>query len=860
MSKAVANQLFVAYLGRPADLAWQSSTAAVTDAMNNAPSAALQTAFYNAAVADGRFSASDSSSTLVNKIFLNTFGFAASAFEQTAWSNLVANGTVTTAGLAWTIFASYLGATNVPASYQLPAQSKLVAAEAFTAALTSTANAAYSQIGSTASATGRTYLDAVVSQATAATAITNVATTIAGTTNATGSTFTLTTGTDVGSAVTGTSNNDTFVGTDTTYTTGDSIAGGSGTDTLRVTLGGANTAIVTLSSVESVVISDYNGDTVNAAQWTGVTDLTFENSTAATTVSNVATIPTNVTLKAADGNVTVTMAAAAVAGSTDAINLKYDSVVTTTARTTTLAGIETINVTSTGANNNGAAHVLTAAQVTTLNVAGDKSLDLSGAAITTVTTVDASAMTAGGVKLNLAGATLTSVKGGAGDDTFLLGATAVGTTVIAGGAGTDVLGTNIANVAGLLATTSSVTGIETLQIQDAVTLAAATTHDLSTVTGLKNITFGAALTVDDGATKTLTETISGLQSGSTVRFNAQTVNTASGGTPTDNAALVLNVTGAASSTTDSLKVIMALGSAGAATESFLGATITNVETVQFDVKSLAGKTTTITGVDDSQLTTLTLTSSATTAGLAVKAADLTTGAGFVGTLISTVDASGYAATAATGVVNVASLSGNLVATGATIKGPSSGLLVATGGAGADTFITGADGSNSSTGLTGGAGADIYNLSASTAKTDLISIATTASQSTSNDKVTGFTMSATTTVADNLNITDTTIAADVAAGTATGVTNITGQSVSGIITFGGSAAATATLTQLITAAEGIIGANAKVAAFVYAGDTYVIDNVDGSATVAAADTVVQLVGVTSATSVSATAGAAAILIS
>jgi hypothetical protein len=112
MSTAIANQMFLAFLGRPADAAWLSSTAALLN--GNQPSTALQGAFYNAAISEGVFSATDSTSALVNKIFLQTFGFGANTYEQTAWSNLVANGAVTKETLAWTIFKSYLGATNVP--------------------------------------------------------------------------------------------------------------------------------------------------------------------------------------------------------------------------------------------------------------------------------------------------------------------------------------------------------------------------------------------------------------------------------------------------------------------------------------------------------------------------------------------------------------------------------------------------------------------------------------------------------------------------------------------------------------------------------------------------------------------------
>lgn len=175
MSQAIANQLFLTYMGRAADVTWQTSTA--TQLNSAAPSAALQKAFYNVAVAEGVYSASDSAATLVNKIFLNLYGTAATSYEQTAWGNLISNGTIAVESAAWTLFSSYTGATNVPTSYQLPCQSKLVAMDAYTAQLASnaTANLALAQGGTSATA-ARTWLTAVNSQATAVTKIGTVAT------------------------------------------------------------------------------------------------------------------------------------------------------------------------------------------------------------------------------------------------------------------------------------------------------------------------------------------------------------------------------------------------------------------------------------------------------------------------------------------------------------------------------------------------------------------------------------------------------------------------------------------------------------------------------------------------------------
>ncbi|MFY7959719.1 MAG: hypothetical protein ACOVVK_06550, partial [Elsteraceae bacterium] len=234
MSTAIANQLYLAYLGRPADTAWRAATAAAIDP-NVGPTQALQSAFYNASVVDGVFSLTDSSSALVNKIFLNIFGFSASTFEQNAWATLIDQGAITAPTAAWTIFVSYLGATNVPTAYQQPTQSKLIAIDAFTNQLANdpTANVAVSSLGGAAATSARSYVTGVTSQATAASAVAGVATTVANIGTATnGSTFTLTTSVD---SLTGTLNNDAFTATDTTFNSGDSLNGGLGVDRLTVT-------------------------------------------------------------------------------------------------------------------------------------------------------------------------------------------------------------------------------------------------------------------------------------------------------------------------------------------------------------------------------------------------------------------------------------------------------------------------------------------------------------------------------------------------------------------------------------------------------------------------------------------------
>jgi hypothetical protein len=262
-------------------------------------------------------------------------------------------------------------------------------------------------------------------------------------------------------------------------------------------------------------------------------------------------------------------------------------------------------------------------------------------------------------------------------------------------------------------------------------------------------------------------------------------------------------------------------------------------------------------VADAQLSKLTFKSSAVDiTGAATDAADLTVAGttAFTSTIVNSVDLSGYQA-AATGVVNVAGLANNLIASGATITGPAKGILVATGGAGADTIITGAGGSNNTTGITGGGGADTINLTASAAKTDILTIGATDSTTAVYDSVIGFKNLVT--GGDKIDFAGAAgVLGNVAAGTATGVTNLTGAVTNGIMTFGGSAASTATLNDLIKAATNTSFANSAantVVAFVYNGDTYVIDS--GATTAPTDDMMVKLVGVTDATALSAAASGA-----
>jgi len=162
---SIADQLSVVYFGRGISFDWRNLTATV---VTKGPSTAILDVFYSIALKDGAFSNVDSLQSIANKTFLNIFGVPALTFEQDAWAMAVSSGLVTRSELPWVIFASYLGATNVPSTYQVPAQSRIVAVNAFTNELQGTTENKLGTIGGSAADLGRLWLSCIRLQGDAA--------------------------------------------------------------------------------------------------------------------------------------------------------------------------------------------------------------------------------------------------------------------------------------------------------------------------------------------------------------------------------------------------------------------------------------------------------------------------------------------------------------------------------------------------------------------------------------------------------------------------------------------------------------------------------------------------------------------
>jgi len=272
----------------------------------------------------------------------------------------------------------------------------------------------------------------------------------------------------------GTAGDDSFRGvvddntaTNNTLSASDSITGGAGTDTLTVVFDVSAAAVALpaaeISGVENLVVRNISTKTatINLGNMTGEESINIDRSTS----------QVDVTAIGAGTGVTITGDGTATNG---AVNLTYGATVTSNSLTIdgdTTGGavaITSAKATSLTVDSTGGTNVLTSLAVgaitedVTINAttnldfgtgisnivaATGNTITVSGAATLVdldtldadVDTVDASGMTAGGVRFDTPSTTL-SFTGGDGADTVNIGTVALGSTAsIDGGAGTDTL-------------------------------------------------------------------------------------------------------------------------------------------------------------------------------------------------------------------------------------------------------------------------------------------------------------------------------------------------------------------------------------------------------------------------------------
>ena len=313
----------------------------------------------------------------------------------------------------------------------------------------------------------------------------------------------------------------------------DLIDGGEGNDTLRVTLdANFNGFTVTddpnttggMKNVENVELTN-NGQiarTFSAKGSEGVTTYTLHAGEAGAGAINLkdlsaAGITVNVD-GLQKGSTDVQFATGALTGDNDSMTFGLNNVgaaASATADPTYVGlsagtGLESVTVNASGANYAD----LSKLDAASLAVTGAGSLDVS-AVNAALTSLDASAAT-GNVSADLSAATMQTVKGGAGDDTFIVKGLAP-TAVLEGGAGNDAL---IISESGAATLQPTVSGFETIGIADntgAITLSAKNAQDFTTLL-LENT--GAKVTVANLSGSTFTVESLGAEKG------AATTNTA----------------------------------------------------------------------------------------------------------------------------------------------------------------------------------------------------------------------------------------------------------------------------------------------------------------------------------------------
>lgn len=812
---AQVQQLYIAYFGRPADTTGLELWASVIDRANG-----------NIAAVQAGFSASAESQALygnvstvdkVIAIYQNVFGRAPEAGGLTFWVNEIESGRLTQAQAAWTIQQS-AGPADA-----LVVQNKLVAAQAFTAQIDTTAEIAGYQ-GAAAAASARAFLANVTTTASAQTAVAGAASALAAAVavgGTAGTTFNLTTGIDT---LTGTANNDVFnavvdgnTAANTTLGATDTITGGNGTDTLNITTVGASgvnvTQGATISGVETLNIRA----TTNASTLTDAAGFTAVNSVRSAqdlTISGGLAQGASVGVTSTTGgSIAATYANAATAAVFNA------NASTTTSVALSGAGLTSATINAFGgANTLGSVALANTVNSVTINAASNVSTgNITGVAANTAVTVTG----AGVANLAALAANVTSVNASANTGGVAFTLNAAKNVQFTGSSGNDVVTTNGAYVAADTAVINAGAGTaDRLIVANAADVA--TAASVAKFQGFEVVqTTGATL---DLALLNAAGITSVVSSGTTTLNNVTTqAITLGAGTPT------INVTGATTvGQIDTLRLTISDEQAAVNTLTVGNVVAAGVENVAFTLTD-----------------NLTLSS---VAGLN-SASNLTfTGAGNLNltfdaaTLANTrIDASALTGTG-TVVINASSATGS---NGVQINGSATKANNLTGTANADILVGGAGndtlvGGGGADVLTGGAGTNTFTFAAAN-----YAAASAAALITARDTITDW-------AAGTNNVIDFDSTLSATAHTTAAVGGTASVSATGLATF---AAADNTLALKLAAVVSAVGTDAAGTSVVFndGGNAYLFVVGDATAGVQATDGLIQLTGVTAATGLTFTGG-------
>ena len=269
----------------------------------------------------------------------------------------------------------------------------------------------------------------------------------------TGNTYELTPDLD---AIVGTNGSDVIIGAtqdgSATFTSGDSIDGGEGVDTLKLYgVSDVSKGLQTVKNVEQLEAFAGSG-TYDVSGWEGLEKASFKAGTVSTLTAN-ATL-TDAALDGVGGNMTLTGDGIAnvtvknldedrsvtVVNTTEnhALNVALENAskvgkdgVPTTSVTLVDAAAEALNLASNGATANKVTLTSASTALKTLTVSGEADLVVGGLGVSTLESIDGSAAK-GDLNLDTLNAATLNVTTGSGDDTFVLGAATKAVTVSTG--------------------------------------------------------------------------------------------------------------------------------------------------------------------------------------------------------------------------------------------------------------------------------------------------------------------------------------------------------------------------------------------------------------------------------------------
>lgn len=540
ISSTDLNKAYLAYFGRPSDISGRATFAnkELADVVSAFDSSAESKALYG-----------DSIVNKINAIYVNLFNRDAEPAGLQHWLSKVMSGELTPAGVAIAILN---GAQNDDAK---AVANKLAAADAFTKAIDTTAEIlGYSGMAAVNSA--RAFLKTVdATEASLTAAVKNADTAVATATNAgsaqanQGQTFTLTAAID---NIVGTSGNDTIIGgaassvAGSTLGSADQIDGGAGTDTLKVTLDGAD-ATPNMKNVEILSAQALTGQAINMINATGVQQIVNDRSTGALTVNNTQELAAVAANGLTGQNYTVNFKDTLVAGTADTVSVVLDNSTITALKVggQTAGGFETVNLTAKAGKSDvtGAfdTNFTTNTGTKTINIDGAGSVRLRDIAVT-VTTIDASKNTGGAdVHIDAGTALAVTFTGGTGDDQIRMEDTLTTQDVIDGGAGRDTI--HVTNGAHLVA------GLQVKNIEQLDIAIGQGTYNMDRLAGIDTLVVsnslnaaGAAAAIVDNLAKGAKIVLGGENTAADlIGANDLTVNVKDSGAGSANDVIAINV-------------------------------------------------------------------------------------------------------------------------------------------------------------------------------------------------------------------------------------------------------------------------------------------------------------------------------